>query len=108
MHMSVQHRLPCGCPVVHSDVECVWCELFLQLLTHCCHRVPDALKLIGVEIEDARHMPTWNDERVALGNGKLITKRPDVLGDDDAPIITELAEEAGRRVHDADANARVS
>ena len=99
MHMSVQHCLPCGCPVVHSDVECVWCELFLQLLTHLRHCIPDALKLIVVEIEDTRDMPTWDDERVALGNGKLITECPDVLGDDDAPIITELAEGAGSRVH---------
>ena len=99
MHMGVRHCLACGRPVVHADVECVWFELLLQLLTHCCHCVPDALKFIGVKIEDAGHMPLRDDERVAFGNWKLITKCPDVLGDHDALIVTELAEGAGSRVH---------
>ena len=108
MHMGVRHCLACGRPVVHADVECVWFEFLLQLLTHCCHGVPDFVKLVVLQIEDARDMPTWDDERVAFGNWKLITKCPDVLGEHDALFVTELAKWAGRWGHHTHADARDS
>jgi hypothetical protein len=96
MEMRVPDGLSCSRSIVHADVERVGRELLLQLFANDARRGPDCRLLLLIQVENARRMPARNDERVSIADGKRVTKRPNVLVDQDASFITEFAKGAGR------------
>ncbi len=56
MDMSVQDSLPCGCSVVHSDVECIGFELVLKLFTHRRNKHPKVGLICGAQLEEGNNV----------------------------------------------------
>ncbi len=74
MDMSVQDSLPCGCSVVHSNVETVWVELLLKLFTHRCNKHPKVGLLCGAQLEEGYNMLARYHQRMTSRQWILVSE----------------------------------
>lgn len=83
--MSMHDRLACCLPIVHPHVESIGMKFFYEIGTDSGNQFPERLPFLGGEIEEARHVLSWDNQCVAGRNGESVTESHPILIADQDP-----------------------